>query len=229
MGASITVPAGTIGETDRGTLSGTNAATATGTVTYALFSNPTCVASSKVFDGGTVGVSGGVPGASAPVTTVLAEGTYYWEAAYSGDIHNLPSASGCGSEVLKVVPASTVGGTGTSTSTTVTLTITCTATPCTVTITITIPESSGKAAAARKKKAKRPKIVTLASGRFTITTAGPHKLTLRLTKAGKKLFARDHGRLKANVLIADQTAGGLQKTTRTVSFTPAKTKHKHKK
>jgi hypothetical protein len=229
MGTSITVAAGTIGETDRATLSGTNAASASGTVTYDLFSNPTCVAASKVFDGGTVGVAAGVVGASAPVTAALAQGTYYWEASYSGDAHNLASVSTCSSEVLKVVPASTLEGTGTSTSTTVTLTITCTSTPCTVTVTITIPESSGKAAAARKKKAKRPKIVTLASGKFTITTPGPHKLTLHLTKAGKRLLARDHGHVKAKALVADKTAGGLETTIRTVSFSPAKTKHKHKK
>jgi hypothetical protein len=228
-GTSITIPAGTVGETDRATLSGANAATATGTVTYDLFSNPTCTASSKVFSGGTVGVTAGVAAPAAAVTTSLAQGTYYWEAAYSGDIHNLPSTSACGSEVLTVVPASSIESKGTSTSTTVTLTITCASTPCTVTITITIPESSGKAAAARKKKAKRPKIVTLATGKFTITTAGAHKLTLRLTKDGKRLLARDHGRLKAKVLVAEKTAGGLETTTRTVSFTPAKSKHKHKK
>jgi hypothetical protein len=227
-GASITVPAGTVGETDRATLSGTNAAIATGTVTYGLFSNPTCTASSEVFSGGTVGVTAGVAAPSAAVTTALAQGTYYWEAAYSGDAHNLASASACGSEVLKVVPASTIEGSGTSTSTTVTLTITC-AGPCTVTITITLPESSGKAATARKKKAKRPKIITLATGKFSFATGGQHKLTLHLTKAGKQLFARDHGRLKAKVLVVEKTAGGLETTTRTVSFTPAKTKHKSKK
>ncbi len=230
-GASITVPAGTLGETDRATLSGANAATGTGTVTYDLFSNPTCTASSQVFSGGTVGVTAGLAAPSAAVTTALAQGTYYWEAAYSGDAQNMASASACGSEVLTVVPASSIESKGTSTSTTVTLTITCASTPCTVTITITItiPESSGKAAAARKKKARRPKIITLATGKFTITTAGAHKLTLRLTKDGKRLFARDHGRLKAKVLVAEKTAGGLETTTRTVSFTPAKIKHKHKK
>jgi hypothetical protein len=228
-GPSITVGAGTVGEIDRATLSGANAAIATGTVTYDLFSNPTCTASSKVFSGGTIGVTAGVAASSAAVTTALAQGTYYWEAAYSGDAHNAASASACGSEVLTVVPASLIESKGTSTSTTVTLTITCASTPCTVTITITIPESSGKAAAARKKKAKRPKIITLATGKFTITTAGAHKLTLHLTKDGKRLFARDHGRLKAKVLVAEKTAGGLETTTRTVSFAPAKTKHKHKK
>jgi hypothetical protein len=227
-GASITVPAGTIGETDRATLSGTNAATATGTVTYGLYSNPTCTASSRVFSGGAVAVTGGVGASSAGVTTALALGTYYWQAGYSGDARNVASTSACGSEVLTVVPASSIEGSGTSTSKTVTLTISCSG-PCTVTITITVPESSGKAAAASKKKAKRPKIVTLATGKFTFATGGGHKVTLNLTKAGKRLFARDHGRVKAKVLVAENTAGGLQTTTRTVSFTPAKTKHKHKK
>jgi len=228
-GASITVPAGTLGETDRATLSGVNAAIATGTVTYGLFSNPSCTASSEVFSGGTVAVTAGSAAPSAAVTTALAQGTYFWEATYSGDAHNRASTSACGSEVLTVVPATSLEGKGTSTSTTVTLTITCTSTPCTVTVTITIPESSGKAAAARKKKAKRPKIVTLATGKFTITTPGAHKLTLHLTKAGKQLFARDHGRVKAKVLVAEKTAGGLETTTRTVSFTPATTQPKSTK
>jgi hypothetical protein len=228
-GASITIGAGTVGETDRATLSGINAATATGTVIYGLFSNPTCTASSEVFSSGAVGVTAGLAASSAPVTTALAQGTYYWEAAYSGDAHNLASTSACGSEVLTVVPATLVESKGSSSGGSVTITISCTSTPCTVTITVTITEPSGKAAAARKKKGKRPKIITLATGKFTITTPGAHKLTLRLTKAGKQLFARDHGRLKAKVLVAEKTAGGLETTTRTVSFTPVKTKHKSKK
>ncbi len=230
-GASITIGAGTVGETDRATLSGANAAIATGTVTYGLFSNPTCTASSKVFSGSTVGVTAGVAAPSAAVTTALAQGTYYWEAAYSGDAHNVASTSACGSEVLTVVPATLLESKGTSSGGSVTITISCASTPCTVTVTvtITITEPSGKAAAARKKKAKRPKIITLATGKFTITALGAHKLTLRLTKDGKRLFARDHGRLKAKVLVAEKTAGGLETTTRIVSFTPAKTKHKSKK
>ncbi len=240
-GTSITVPAGTVGETDRATIAGTNAAGATGTVTYALFSSSACSAASRVFSGAAA-VTGGAAGSSPAVTTALSVGIYYWQAAYSGDAHNLASTSACGSEALTVTPAAagskeskgtgggaTVEGAGTSTSTTVTLTVTCTSTPCTITITITIPESSGKAATARKKKSKRPKIITLASGKFTIATAGPHKVTLHLTKAGKRLFARDHGRVKAKALVADKTAAGTETTTRTVSFSPAKTKHKHKK
>jgi len=228
-GASITIAAGTVGETDRATVNGTNAAAATGTVTYGLFSNPTCTASSEVFHGGATAVAGGVAGASAGVSAALASGTYYWQAAYSGDAKNVPSVSGCGSEVLKVVPATTIEGEGKSTSTTVTITITCTSTPCTVTITITIPEGASKASVARRKGKHKTKIVTLATGRFTIHTPGPQKLVLHLTKAGKRLLRRDHGHLKANALVADSTAGGLETTTRTIVFTPAKAKHKRRK
>jgi hypothetical protein len=227
-GASITIAAGTVGETDRAMLSGVNAAAATGTVTYSLYSNPTCTASSKVFAGGTATVTGGAAGASAGVSTALAQGTYYWQAVYSGDAGNVANVSTCGSEVLSVVPATTIEGGATSTATTVTITITCAATPCTVTITITAPEPSGKASAARKKS-KRPKTVTLATGKFTITSKGPKKLTVHLTKAGKRLLARDHGHLKAKVLVSDKTLGGLETTTRTVSITTVKAKHKHKK
>src|SRR5581483_7965815 len=39
---------------------------------------------------------------SDPVTTVLAAGTYYWTAAYSGDSRNDPSSSPCGAETLTV-------------------------------------------------------------------------------------------------------------------------------
>jgi hypothetical protein len=227
-GASISIPAGTVGETDRATLSGANAAIATGTVTYGLYSSSSCTSSSAVFHGGATAVTGGVAAASYPVTTGLAPGTYYWQAAYSGDANNLPSTSACGSEVLTVTPAATIEGKGESTSTTVTITITCASTPCTVTITITVPSSSGKASAARKsKKHPKTKIVTLGTGTFTIKTKGPHKLTVHLSKAGKKLLAADHGRLNAKVLVAEKTPGGTVLSTRTIELVPAK--HKHKK
>jgi hypothetical protein len=224
-GASIEISAGTVGENDKATVSGANASTAVGTVNYGLYSSSSC-ASAKVFSGSAT-VSGGV---SAPlaISTPLAPGVYYWQASYSGDAHNLPSTSTCGSEVLTVTPAATIEGKGESTSTTVTITITCASTPCTVTITITVPSSSGKASAARKsKKHPKTKIVTLATGTFTITTKGPHKLTVHLSKAGKKLLAADHGRLNAKVLVAEKTPGGTVLSTRTIKLVPAK--HKHKK
>lgn len=220
-GASLTISAGTIGESDRATITGANGAIATGTVSYGLFTSSSCTAASEVYHPGTTSVSAGVAGASAGVPTALSPGKYYWQAYYSGDPSNVPNLSACGSEVLTVVPATTIGGSGSSTGTTVTITVTCEATPCTVTVTITVPSSSASATVASKKKAKA---VTLASGKFTILTKGSKKLTVHLTKAGRKLLGAHHGRLSAKVLVADKTEGGTVLTTRTIKFTPAKHK-----
>jgi hypothetical protein len=230
-GASLTVPAGTIGETDRATLAGTNAASATGTVTYGLYSSSGCTSSGEVFHGGTAAVAGGVAAPSAPVTTALAPGDYYWQAAYSGDSKNLASTSACGAEVLTVVPAVVIEGSGSSSGGAVTITVSCPSSePCSVTVTITGTEVTivFKASAARKKRVKLTKTVTIASGKFTIPGKESKKLTLHLTKAGKRLLGRNHGHLKAKVLVSDKTPAGAELTTRTISITAVK-KHKHKK
>ena len=92
-GTDITVPSGTA-VTDTATLTGANAGSATGTVTYTVFSDPECTTS---VDGGTpvtITTPGTLP-PSSPVT--LSAGTYYWQAAYSGDSTNASSTSTCGS------------------------------------------------------------------------------------------------------------------------------------
>ncbi len=233
-GTSIAVPAGTVGETDRATVSGANAAFAGGTVTYSLYSSPTCAASSKVFSGGAVAVTAGVAAPSAAVTAALTPGAYYWQASYSGNAGtlegvrgNAPSTSACGSEVLTVGPPATISGSGSSAGTTVTVTITCEVLPCTVTITITATETTGKASAARRKGHRHTRTVTLGVGKFTITSKGAHKLTIHLSKAGKRFLAVHHGRSSAKLLVSDRTAGGVELATRTIAITPAK--HKHKK
>jgi hypothetical protein len=99
-GPRITVPEGTA-VTDQATLSGTNIGTATGKVSYNVYSDPECnnlVASAEA------SVVGGTASASNPQT--LPAGTYYWRASYSGDTLNKPSSSECGSEVLTVEGAS---------------------------------------------------------------------------------------------------------------------------
>jgi hypothetical protein len=92
--------------TDSATLSGANAAEATGTVTYTVYS---LVFSDRfpylqwesAASGGTVTVTAGsVPG-SAAVT--LPPGIYYWQASYSGDSYNAPSVSPLGSETEDVI------------------------------------------------------------------------------------------------------------------------------
>jgi hypothetical protein len=173
-------------------------------------------------------VTGGVAG-SAAVTTALAPGSYYWQAIYSGDANNAASVSTCGSEVLKVVPATTVEGGGTTSGGSVTITISCASTPCTVTITITIGGASKASVARKKGKAKGPKTIVLATGTFTITTPGAKKLTVRLTKAGKQQLRRDRGHLEANVSVSEKTAGGLELTRKTIDIVTVKPKHKHKK
>jgi hypothetical protein len=223
-GTSITIPGGTVGETDRATLAGTNASIATGTVTYALFSKSSCIAASEVFSGSATTVTSGVAAPSSAVSTALAPGTYYWQAAYSGDAHNVASESACGSEVLTVTPAATIGGSASSTGTTITITITCEVVPCVVTVTITI-DPPASASAARKKR--HAKTITLATGKFTIKSKGAHKLTVHLTKAGKRYLSTHHGRGNAKLLVSDKTNGATFLTTRTIDITPAK--HKRKK
>lgn len=108
----------------------------------------------------------------------------------------------------------------TATSTSVTVTITCASVPCTVTITITISGAS----AARKGHGK-PRKITLAGGRFTIRKHGAQRLSLRLTKEGRKLLGRHHGRLTASLLAVEKLNGHTLQTTKTIKISPAKHKH----
>lgn len=100
-GTSVIVPAGTAVR-DSVRLAGVNATTATGTVTYRVYSNSACTA--LVATAGTVTVSAGVaPGSAAE--TITTPGTYFWTASYSGDSGNQPSASACEAETEIVTPA----------------------------------------------------------------------------------------------------------------------------
>ncbi len=103
-GTSVSVPAGTA-VSDSAILSGTNASTAGGTVTYTVYSDDACTTSAG--SGGRVTVSDGVvPGSTA--VTLTTPGTYYWQASYSGDGVDDPSTSPCGSETETVTTATTV-------------------------------------------------------------------------------------------------------------------------
>jgi len=104
-GTSIPVPAGTA-VTDTATLSGTNASTATGTVTYDVYSDSACTVAVSAGTAEAITTPGTLPD-SDPVTLSTA-GTYYWQASYSGDANNGPSTSTCGTagEVETVAPVS---------------------------------------------------------------------------------------------------------------------------
>ncbi len=105
-GATITVPLSTA-VTDSATLSGANAATATGTVNYKVYSDAACT--TQFADAGTKTITGGTVPDSDPITFSTA-GTYYWQASYSGDTNNNASTSLCGSETVTAVgpPTATI-------------------------------------------------------------------------------------------------------------------------
>jgi hypothetical protein len=97
-GTAISVPEGTV-VTAGASLSGANASTATGSVSYRVYSDASC--SDEVANAGTVAIgSGGTVAASSQ--EVFTAGTYYWQAAYSGDSTNQRSSTPCGSEVETV-------------------------------------------------------------------------------------------------------------------------------
>lgn len=101
-GANITVPTNTA-VTDASTLTGATTSSASGTVSYKVYSDTNCT--NQVADGGTKTVSSGSVPNSDPVTLNQA-GTYYWQASYSGDAANNPSKSACGDETETVQPPS---------------------------------------------------------------------------------------------------------------------------
>jgi hypothetical protein len=107
-GVAISVPSGTA-VTDQAGLAGLNAGSAGGSVTYSVFSDPSCSAGSLVAGGSSQPITAaGLLPASAPVS-LSTPGVYYWLASYSGDAGNAASASGCGpaGEVETVTAAAT--------------------------------------------------------------------------------------------------------------------------
>jgi hypothetical protein len=96
-GASLTEPQGTA-VSDKAQIAGEFAASAGGTVSYALYKDSKCTVVASAASVGTV-----VNGVATPSAAVaLKAGTYYWKATYSGDAANEGSVSTCGSEVLIV-------------------------------------------------------------------------------------------------------------------------------
>ncbi|HEU4737915.1 MAG TPA: SGNH/GDSL hydrolase family protein [Solirubrobacterales bacterium] len=83
---------------DQATLSGANAATAGGTVTYSVYADSECT--ELAASAGSATVSSGTVGPSEELT--LPPGTYYWVAEYYGDGVNQGSIGSCGGEVATV-------------------------------------------------------------------------------------------------------------------------------
>jgi hypothetical protein len=90
---------------DTATLAGTNSSTATGKVTYSIYTENEC--KERVAQVGEVTVEAGKKIASSPSDT-LAAGTYYWQAVYSGDSLHQGSTSSCGAEIELVTDKTTL-------------------------------------------------------------------------------------------------------------------------
>ncbi len=97
---------------DSATLSGPNAAEATGKVKYSVYGDPHC--EELVEKAGEVTVSG--KSVSASTAVALEPGLYYWQAVYTGDAGNYTATSPCGSEIEMVLPpiTTTLSGSGES-------------------------------------------------------------------------------------------------------------------
>jgi hypothetical protein len=106
-GAEITVNEGT-GVKDMATLSGTNAAKATGTVKYFAYKDKEC--KELAASAGEGSVEGTKAGGSEE-KKLEAGAVYYWQATYGGDSLHEPSTSACGKEVLTVKAATSVSTT----------------------------------------------------------------------------------------------------------------------
>ena len=137
-GTTISVPTNTP-VTDTATLTGTNASTATGTVTYNVYSDSGCTTLVSAGTPEPITTPGVLPSA-APLSLSTA-GTYYWQVVYSGDASNAPSMSACGAEVECVICPSTT--TTTTTTTTVDPPTTMTSTSTTTSTTTTLPVTAG--------------------------------------------------------------------------------------
>jgi hypothetical protein len=212
-GAEITIPAGTVGESDTATITGLNASLATGTVDFALYNNSSCTGT-PVFAGAAEAADGAAAIAD-DSSTGLAPGEYYWKAAYTGNTTNAPSVSSCGSEVLNVVPASVITGPPSSTAPTSNYTVKSVTDNSNGTVTIVfVPTESGEAevvvtvptasiasasaVAAKAKKCKKEQIKvkgkclpknTVSGKASGDGTAGvPLKLTVNLSSKIKALL-----------------------------------------
>lgn len=97
----ISVPQGTA-VWDTAELEGVNSNTATGTVTYKVFSDENCT--TLYATAGTKTVTNGQVPDSDPIVFNQV-GTFYWQASYSGDDEHNPATSSCDDERVTVMPA----------------------------------------------------------------------------------------------------------------------------
>jgi hypothetical protein len=85
--------------TDVAVLNGAQASTASGTVTYRVYTDNAC--QNLFASGGTKAVTNGIGAASDPVTFNQV-GTFFWQIEYSGDSNNIAALSNCTDEQVAI-------------------------------------------------------------------------------------------------------------------------------
>jgi hypothetical protein len=120
-------------------------------------------------------------------------------------------------QAADAIAAASVSGSGTSTSSTVTVNVSCASFPCTITLVLTAPETVVvHAASVPLRKKTKTKIVTLGTGKLTITKKGSHKLTVHLSGKGKSYVKSHHGHFKATALISEKVQGKTLNSSKTI-------------
>jgi hypothetical protein len=252
-GPSITVPPAT-SVTDTAVITGTNASTATGVITYTVFADAGCTQQIKAF---TVGsdiraVADGSAAASGALSLPL--GAYYFKATYSGDESHAPAQSTCGGEVLTVAnpvpppptPNSSYKIQSIHANSDGTITIVLVPTQGgTATLEVTVPTATiarKEAIAARRHRAKkcrrgqvkikgkcRPK--TTVSGKVSATGVAGVPLTLTVAPSGNVRKALLKGKnVHLTATLSYKSALGGAPTVQTYNVTvKGKRRHGHKR
>ena len=228
-GANITIPAGTVGETDQVAISGTNATLATGTVAYSLYSSSSCTGTPVFTSSGAVTAGKAAP--SAPITSALAPGSYYWWVAYGGDSRNLASASTCGSEVLTVAATSllTIPKQNDSVSSkgNLSVVVDCAGAPCSsgsITLLAKVKKTTGKG----KKKKTKTVVETIGTVSFSSLALGTDTIAIKLNSTGLKLLKHDGYKLKSTASATYLSGKVFQTATGELDLKGHKPKKKKK-
>jgi hypothetical protein len=88
----------------------------------------------------------------------------------------------------------------------------------TTTQTLTVPGATAAAASRKKKPKAKPKPIVIGKGATTVPAGQTVALKLTLTSAGRKLLAKKHSLKVTETIVAKNSAGQTQTTTRTVTI-----------
>jgi hypothetical protein len=203
IATTLSATTGAIGDTvhDSATLS-LSTSTAGGSVTYTVYTDSSCTVFANVGSGAVLGNAGTVTVTNAVVPdsnniTFNHAGTFYWQAAYSGDGNNAAATSTCTSEIVVISPNSpslttslsaTSINTGDSVTDTATLSGATSGDTQPITISVYSGSGSGACVAANLVTSATATPATSGNGQYSATfstlTAGSYEFQASITADG---------------------------------------------